>query len=1468
MKARINIQKKYRKKVCNSLEDLHKRNSMMSPDEWKKYRNKHKLHKKRSQSKEALSKFLSRDFTVLMVFISVMLYMALFVELYTPTGFAVLEDAEIVPGKEVYVAGDMAHLFIMPSTADYTIEVYDPHGKFYSNALNFPVFKEGLYTITANLIYEDETKIVSASFEVVEDVEEQSDDAEGINETKEIIIPELQQNITNATVNATGETAPAGSTPTNLRETNSKPAGAFTSIEDIDIEFNDSDVETDYDFDEQGRLISVLKMNKQGVKIKIRGAEKNKLKKAWFRKGILHVDSIPIKDATIGIPHNLPAGISTKPRLYIKEDNETEFRLAVPYEKYNKTFNEVRIREDHYEFDVEHFTEYNLTIGAGFSDLTQALFWTNGTDDITLIARDNHSYYNNSDPKHPTLLNSSLFNTTGLIVAYNFENDVESTSVTDYTDKQNGTPSAGVGYGDYSTIMQRGVHLNRTANNQIDMGQNLAELAAGNYSFLIGGLVMYKNSSPSYSNALSVFAQLDAATFTGTGLLYGIGNSASLVLANVAPGGGTTPAQVGNLKFGQEYCIGGSIFQSNPTQWRQTLYVVSKDGEILDVATTSYNPNENSNTVIGQVTGTVDISPNITIGSIAFYNESRNMQFADVQAFCYQRLDRYYGMGEHNDGRINIEANKNVTIANYVLDSDNMTALQRFGIKHQTTNNNEQDLNYYILNNTFYGFDNQLLIGGSSGEEQINHIIRGNRFHRNSGKTAISAYMTYSQNITLEDNLFNATNGIAFALLYSENGTVRGNNFTNINKSWYLPTAPYGLMTIGLTSAITKNHSVYNNWFDDIQNGTAISVACSGCNITNNTFHDASFYKQDTNQYLGVIWNATAIDNVKIYLNNFFGSGINHTEGIAQAADFCVNSEGNFYEENINSSWIPAGDCGPINETYIAGERFNAGDLFFANWTKQSSTRTVTYEIFANKSDGTRTRIDNTTFLNMSVDSSALSSGNYTLLVIPYVNGSRINGTNAESDNFTINSPSSLTSILLNASSPDNMTFDNLTASSFGYSDPDGDNADLNYNWYRDGVSDAVLNMPMTAPDNLNRTYDFSGNDNHGTGHGNVEWNKTAGHNGFGAYSFDGIDDYISAGNDASLDYSNDFTIVAWVKGDHSQATTYTPVVAKSDEDNSPVFELLVKGGVSYQYTATFYNQVGTGVIVRTYRDVLDGNWHQLAAVMDNTNNVISAYVDGGLNATDPTYWYSSYSLSTSAKDTEIGRVWDLNAAYNYLNGSVDDVRIYNRVLSADEISLLYHKKTNKTHHSATNSGENWTVKVTPIDYYGLNGTSIFSNSINITELFLSFANQTPSTMPYYEVNDTAPVNPNQNLTIRVNATAIGGTIANSWIKVWQTVKSAGDVLWEGIMNLVGGFWQVDIPINLSYPTGLVNYTIYANLTGGNYSEIEGNFSVNNAPTITSILLNASSANNMSIDNITATYIGASDPDGHDLTFI
>jgi len=81
--------------------------------------------------------------------------------------------------------------------------------------------------------------------------------------------------------------------------------------------------------------------------------------------------------------------------------------------------------------------------------------------------------------------------------------------------------------------------------------------------------------------------------------------------------------------------------------------------------------------------------------------------------------------------------------------------------------------------------------------------------------------------------------------------------------------------------------------------------------------------------------------------------------------------------------------------------------------------------------------------------------------------------------------------------------------------------------------------------------------------------------------------------------------------------------------------------------------------------DVNDGNWYHVVTVR-NSNGMTELYVNGLLDAGD------YLAVSDVDSDGFLGIGVHSTLGDNYFNGLIDDVRIYDKALSAEEIQQLY----------------------------------------------------------------------------------------------------------------------------------------------------------------------------------------------------
>jgi len=73
----------------------------------------------------------------------------------------------------------------------------------------------------------------------------------------------------------------------------------------------------------------------------------------------------------------------------------------------------------------------------------------------------------------------------------------------------------------------------------------------------------------------------------------------------------------------------------------------------------------------------------------------------------------------------------------------------------------------------------------------------------------------------------------------------------------------------------------------------------------------------------------------------------------------------------------------------------------------------------------------------------------------------------------------------------------------------------------------------------------------------------------------------------------------------------------------------------------------------------------------------------------------------------------------------------------------------------------------------------------------------------------------------------VGVGISNVWAKIWQGAIGISSVIFQGALELVNGdVWELEVETNHTYPTGEVNYTVYANDTLNNTEEVNGTITI------------------------------------------
>ncbi len=163
------------------------------------------------------------------------------------------------------------------------------------------------------------------------------------------------------------------------------------------------------------------------------------------------------------------------------------------------------------------------------------------------------------------------------------------------------------------------------------------------------------------------------------------------------------------------------------------------------------------------------------------------------------------------------------------------------------------------------------------------------------------------------------------------------------------------------------------------------------------------------------------------------------------------------------------------------------------------------------------------------------------------------------------------------------------------------------------------------------------------------------------ALSFDGLDDYVEVPDSPEFNFtaSDKFSVCAWVN--LPETSSWEAVVSQDDYAGWRLF---------VNSTSYFFGFNGTdGVYRQADAPFVHGSWQFICGEYNGTH--ILLYRNGDL---DSAYFANATPVDPNAPVIVGATYTGASAVLRWFaNGTIDEVRIYNRALSEEEIKLLYH---------------------------------------------------------------------------------------------------------------------------------------------------------------------------------------------------
>ncbi|MDC0459471.1 GEVED domain-containing protein [Crocinitomicaceae bacterium] len=360
-------------------------------------------------------------------------------------------------------------------------------------------------------------------------------------------------------------------------------------------------------------------------------------------------------------------------------------------------------------------------------------------------------------------------------------------------------------------------------------------------------------------------------------------------------------------------------------------------------------------------------------------------------------------------------------------------------------------------------------------------------------------------------------------------------------------------------------------------------------------------------------------------------------------------------------------------------------------------------------------------YTSSSQNPTGVSPAANTTYTVTETDGNSCTGTATVS--VTANGLPSNSSVAISSNSTPPRNNDDITAT-ISTSDPESAAVYSENDWRVDGSSFAVQNLSFDA----NGSDGLTSNSSQGgalTAYGDAT--QVAGVKGQ-AYEFDGVNDYLQ-NSSVNIDPSNGLSISLW---------QYTITTASSSGNDAyhqwvnlgPGQQMVLRNSFTNgveAYVSTGGNLTGwctgcgTGDFIYLTNQVSAGSWNHWVVTW-NPDRTFKLYKNGTLIKTNVA---AAGALSTITSLSISG-----NSAENF-NGKIDELLVFERDISADQVTALYNSGTpsySTIANDETSCGESWALSSNPVDAAGCSGSTTTSTAVSISGAQVTTADVTDVT--------------------------------------------------------------------------------------------------------------------------------------------
>lgn len=268
------------------------------------------------------------------------------------------------------------------------------------------------------------------------------------------------------------------------------------------------------------------------------------------------------------------------------------------------------------------------------------------------------------------------------------------------------------------------------------------------------------------------------------------------------------------------------------------------------------------------------------------------------------------------------------------------------------------------------------------------------------------------------------------------------------------------------------------------------------------------------------------------------------------------------------------------------------------------------------------------------------------------------------------------------------------------------------------------------------------------------------------AVYFNGTDARIEIPHNNSLNINNDISISVWIKPEEIQTSGNRMIVGKSNYFNATnyIFRVTPNAVLQWEYFTSLYSNSNS---------LTADSWYHLVLTADSTTGIKQIYINGNLILDQLVPGSGPFGLVTDP--LTIGAAKHFGSAWaEFFKGTIDDIRIYNRILDSTEVAALFQDST-------TYSGDSL------IAYFPFNGNALDATGNGYDGTINGNASLVPDR---FGSQNKAVTFPDQSSSISIaNSTNLNlenGFTLNAWIKYKSGATKV--IICKHVCGYVNGF--------------------------------------------------------------------------------